>query len=74
MLRFSQQNPNKSVNQEVYSSFDFNKTSLAPLGTKTLIYDDLASHASWAPHATDGFYVGPTSNHYQCLRFYIPSM
>ncbi len=26
------------------------------------------------PHATDGFYVGPASNHYQCLLFYIPSM
>jgi hypothetical protein len=34
MLHFSQQNPKKSANQEVYGSFDFNKTSLAPLGTK----------------------------------------
>ncbi len=74
MLCFSQQNPNKSANQEVYSSFDFNKTPLAPLGTKALIYDDPVSRASWAPHATDGFYVGPASNHYQCIRFYIPSM
>ncbi len=40
MLPFSQQNPNKSANQEVYSSFDFNKTPLALLGTKALIYDD----------------------------------
>jgi hypothetical protein len=73
MLRFSRQNPNKSANQEVYDSFDFNKTPLAPLGTKALIYDDPASRASWAPHATHGFYVGPASNHYQCLRFYIRS-
>jgi hypothetical protein len=73
MLRFSQQNPKKSANQEVYGSFDFTKTPLAPLGTKALIYDNPASRASWAPHATDGFYVGPASNHYRCLRFYIPS-
>jgi hypothetical protein len=73
MLCASQWNPNKSANQEVYSSFDFNKTPLAPLGTKALIYDDPASHASWAPHATNGFYIGPASNHYRCLRFYIPS-
>jgi hypothetical protein len=73
MLCFSQQNPNKSANQEVYGSFDFTKTPLALLGTKALIYDDPASRASWAPHATDGFYVGPASNHYQCLRFYILS-
>ncbi len=29
MLHFSQQNPKKSANQEVYGSFDFNKTPLA---------------------------------------------
>ncbi len=73
MLRFSRRNPNKSANQEVYGSFDFNKTPLAPLGTNALIYDDPASRASWAPHATDGYYVGPASNHYRCLRFYIPA-
>ena len=52
MLCFSQQNPNKSANQEVYGSFDFNKTPLAPLGTKALIYNDPTSRASWAPDAT----------------------
>jgi len=59
MLRFSGRKPNRSANQKVYGSFDFNKTPLAPLGTKALIYDDPASRASWAPHATDGYYVGP---------------
>jgi hypothetical protein len=69
MLCFSRQNPKKSANQEVYGSFDFNKTPLAPLGTKALVYDDLGSQTSWAPHATDGFYVGPASDHYRFLRF-----
>jgi hypothetical protein len=31
MLSFSRQNPDKSANQEVYGSFDFTKTLLAPL-------------------------------------------
>ena len=73
MLRFSCRDPNKSANQEVYGTFDFNKTPLAPLGTKALIYDDPVSRVSWVPHATDGFYVGPASDHYRCLRFYIPA-
>ncbi len=64
MLRFSQQSPKQSVNQEVYASFDFNKTPLAPLGTKALVFDNPASQSSWAPHATNGFYVGPASDHY----------
>jgi hypothetical protein len=73
MLRFSRLNPKLSANQEIYGAFDFNKTPLAPQGTKALIYNNPASCASWAPHATDGYYVGPAANHYQCLRFYIPA-
>jgi hypothetical protein len=53
--------------------FDFNKTPLVPLGTKALVYNNPATRTSWAPHATDGFYVGPATNHYRCLQFYIPA-
>jgi hypothetical protein len=73
LLRFSRRNPRISANEEVYGAFDFNKTPLAPLGTKALVYDGPESRASWAPHATDGYYVGPAPNHYRCLRFYIPN-
>jgi hypothetical protein len=47
--------------------------TLAPLGTKALVFDNPATRTSWAPHATDGFYVGPATNHYCCLHFYIPA-
>jgi hypothetical protein len=40
MLRFSRINPKKSAHQEVYGSLDFNKTPLAPLGTKALVYNN----------------------------------
>jgi hypothetical protein len=73
LLRFSRRNPLISANNELYGPFDFGKTPLAPLGTKALIYDDPAVHASWAPHAIDGYYVGPATDHYRCLRFYIPT-
>jgi hypothetical protein len=73
MLCFSCRNPNQSANQEIYAPFDFNKTPLAPLGIKALIYNDPDSRASWAPHATDGYYVGPAVDHYQCLHFDIPA-
>ena len=73
LSRFSQRNPDISANLKLYSPFDFSKTPLAFFCTKAQIYDDPATHASWAPHATDGFYVGPASNHYCCLEFYIPA-
>jgi hypothetical protein len=64
MLHFSWQNPMKSANQEVYGSFDFNKTPLAQLGIKALVYDNPGSQTSWVSHETNGFYVRPASNHY----------
>jgi hypothetical protein len=73
VLCFSCRNPKISASQEVYGAFNFNKTPLASLGTKALIYDGPTSQASWVPHATDGYYVGPAPNHYRCLQFYIPA-
>jgi hypothetical protein len=35
MLHFSRRNPKKSANQEVYGSFDFNKTPLSPTGSQS---------------------------------------
>jgi hypothetical protein len=43
MLHFSQRNPKKSAIHDVYGSFDFNKTPLAPLRTKALVYNNPAS-------------------------------
>ncbi len=42
------------------------------MGTKGLVYDDLATRASWAPHGTNAYYVGPAIKYYWCLRFYMP--
>jgi hypothetical protein len=70
LLQFSRRDPTKSANKEVNGKFDYNKTPLAPLGTKGLVYEDPAIHASWAPHGTDAYYVGPAPKHYRCLRFY----
>jgi hypothetical protein len=73
MLHFSRRNPLISANHKLYGPFNFNKMPLALLGTKALVYNDPATWTAWAPHATDGFYVSPATNHYRCLRFYIPA-
>jgi len=72
LLRFLRWDPTKSANKEVNGKFDYNKTPLAPLGTKVLVYEDPAVCASWAPHGTDVYYVGPAPKHYRCMRFYMP--
>ena len=72
LLQFSRRDPTKSANKEVNGTYDYNKTPLAPLGTKGLVYEDPANRASWAKHGTDAYYVGPAPKHYRCLRFYMP--
>jgi hypothetical protein len=42
LFHFSCRDPNKSANEEVNGFFDFNKTPIAPLGTKGLVYEDPA--------------------------------
>jgi hypothetical protein len=73
LIRFSRCNSLISANHKLYGPFDFNKMPLAPLGTKALVYNDPATWTSWEPHATDGFYVGPATNHYRCLCFHSPA-
>jgi hypothetical protein len=70
--QFSQWDHMKSANKEVNDKFDYNKTLLAPLGTKGLVYNDPATCASWGPHGTNAYYVGQALKYYQCLKFYMP--
>ena len=50
--------------------FAFNKTPMAPLGTKALAYIDPDARGSWQAHAQDVFYVGREPLHYRLLRFF----
>jgi hypothetical protein len=73
LLCFSQRSPSRSANKEVNGCFDYNKTPIAPLGTKGLIYEDPAVRISWGPHSTDAYYIDPAPKHYRCLHFYMPA-
>ena len=54
MLRTSRSDPSKSAYEVLEGKFDYNKTPLAPPGTKALIYEAAARRAAWALHAVDG--------------------
>ncbi|KAL7527155.1 hypothetical protein ACHAWF_008701, partial [Thalassiosira exigua] len=72
LLRTSRQDPSKSAYEELEGPFDYNRTPLAPPGTKALVYNDPTNRRSWEQHAKDGWYVGPAMAHYRCKRFWIP--
>jgi hypothetical protein len=64
LLLFLRPDPSKSANKEVNGIVDFNKIPIVPIGTKSLVYDNPAIHASWAPHRTDAFYVVSAPKYY----------
>jgi hypothetical protein len=73
LLRPSRLNPRMSAEAMMNGPFDFNRTPIAPLGTKVLVHEKPAVRGTWAPHAIDGWYVGPARQHYRCYTVYIPS-
>ncbi|KAL7538190.1 hypothetical protein ACHAXR_008359, partial [Thalassiosira sp. AJA248-18] len=73
MLRTSRRNAKISAYEEMEGAFDYNKTPMAPLGTKALAYIAPDERASWQMHCSDAFYVGRAPNHYRLLQFYDPT-
>jgi hypothetical protein len=71
LLRGSRINPRLSAYAQVHGAFDFNRMPLAPPGTRVLVHEKPAVRETWAPHAVDGWYIGPAMHHYRCFRVWI---
>ena len=52
--------------------FNFDKTPLAPPGTRALVYFDPTQRRTWGPHTTDAWYLKSAMQNYQCYKFWIP--
>ena len=72
LLRASRRNPKLSAYAILEGEFNFNKTPLAPPGSKALVYEDTKLRTSFAPHAKDAWYIGPAMQHYRCYKFWMP--
>ena len=72
LLRNARLNPRLSSYAFLFGNFDFNKTPLAPPGTKILIHEKPDQRKSWDTHGLEGWYIGPALEHYRCVTAYIP--
>ncbi len=72
MLRASRINPTKSAHETLFGAYDWNRYPLAPLGCKAVIYEDGDTRGSWALRGVDGWYLGPSQDHYCCNLYYVP--
>ena len=61
-----------SAHEELEGRFVYNKTPLFPPGSKVLIHEKPRTRHSWGLRSNMGWYVGPSLNHYRCVRVYLP--
>ena len=52
--------------------FGWNKTTIAPLGTKAMIYIATNTRNTFAPHCDEAYTVAHAPHHHQLLKFYVP--
>jgi hypothetical protein len=71
MLRTSRINPKLSASTHIYGQYDFNRAPIAPPGTIIIAHEKQNRRRTWAPHGQDGWYIGPSLQHYQCYTVYI---
>ena len=71
LLRPSRINPRLSAEAQLNGAFDFNRSPLAPPGTRILVHETPANRGTWSPHGVDGWYLGAAPEHYRCYRVYV---
>jgi hypothetical protein len=72
LLRAPRTDPTKSAYEILNGPYDWNRYPLAPLGCKAVIYEDGDTRGSWASRVVDGWYLGPSLDHYRCDKYYVP--
>ena len=72
LLRNSRLNPKLSAHAMVKGNHDFNSHPLAPPGSQVVAHEKSTHRKSWDLHGKDGWYVGPSTEHYRCVRIFIP--
>jgi hypothetical protein len=72
LMQASRTNPAISAYKALNRLYDWNQYPLAPLGCKAVVYKDGNTRGSWALQGVDGWYLGPSMDHYQCDLYYIP--
>ena len=73
LMRASRIHPKLSAYSCINGEFDYNKTPLAPAGTKVLVHEKPKQRGSWDDHGIQGWYITPSINHYRCYNCYLPS-
>jgi hypothetical protein len=72
MMHASRVDPTELAYKVMNGPYDWNRYPLAPLGCKAVAYEDGDTQGSWASRGVDGWYLGPSKDHYHCDLYFIP--
>lgn len=72
LLRSSRMNPKLSAYAQLFGQFDYNKSPIAPPGTKIVAHVKPSVHGTWDLNGEKGWYIGPSLNHYRNVHCYFP--
>ncbi len=72
LMRASPINPAILTYEALNGPYDWNRYPLALLGCKAIVYKDGDTRGSWVSRGIDGWYLGPSKDHYRCALYYIP--
>ena len=64
LMQASHVNPTILVYEALNGPYDWNRYLLAPLGCKAVVYKDGDTGRSWTSRGVDGWYLGPSIDHY----------
>jgi len=72
LLRSSRIHPSMSAHASLFGNFDFNRTPMAPPGTKVVVHLNSETRPPFGEHGLLGWYIGPALEHYRCYKCYLP--
>ena len=61
------------ISAYIFGQFDFNKTSLAPPGSKVVVHSEPSNCASWNLNGKRVIYTKSAVQLYRCMTLFIPS-
>jgi len=70
LLRSSRIHPSLSAHASLFGNFDFNRTPLAPPGTRIVAHSSSDTRPPFGEHGKVGWYIGPSLEHYRCYKCY----
>ena len=66
LLHQSHVNLRLSAEAQLNGAYGYNKPTLAPPGTRIIVYEIPGKRGTWAPHGVDGWHISSAPEHYRC--------